>query len=327
MAQGPRIPGSVARLRYTLNLTSPKLEVRAVTIAPGVAVSMKLRLNQPPTRGATKPAATSAPPTITSAPAPPAPASTPAPSPAPLADPYTSLAWSDDFSGPAGSPPDPTKWSVAGNSGCGGSTPTSNSAANATLDGNGHLVLSGYQNGSSAQIDTVGKFSAGPYGSIQASIELPPGDGLCSAFWMVGDGPNPPAACWPGCGEIDILEALSQLPNTAIFTLHGPTTDGSANSQQFELANGGFPNLTAGFHTYGVIWTPDSFTWTVDGVAAASESRAALEASNGSASWAGVYDKPFHIILDLAVGNWQMGPDASTPFPAKMLVDWVRVYH
>ena len=92
-------------------------------------------------------------------------------------------------SGPAGSPPDPTKWSVAGNSGCGGSTPTSNSAANATLDGNGHLVLSRYHERTlSAQIDTVGKFSAGPYGSIQASIELPPGDGLCSAFWMVGDG-------------------------------------------------------------------------------------------------------------------------------------------
>jgi beta-glucanase (GH16 family) len=321
-------PRTVARLRYILNLTSPKLNIRAVSRAPAVRVSMKLTLKKPPTKRATKPLPKSATTTTTSAPTTPTPANTaaPPPPPAPLvANPYTRLVWSDEFSGPAGSPPDPAKWTAAGNSGCGGSTPTTNSAANAALDGNGHLALTAYQDGSSAQIDTVSKFST-TYGSVQASIELPPGDGLCSAFWMVGDGPNPPASCWPGCGEIDILEALSQLPNTAIFTLHGPTTDASANSQQFELANGGFPNLTAGFHTYGVIWTPDSFTWTVDGVAAASQSRAALEASNGPASWAGVYDKPFHLILDLAVGNWQMGPDANTPFPARMLVDWVHVY-
>ena len=167
-----------------------------------------------------------------------------------------------------------------------------------------------------------------PYGSVQASIQLPPGAGLCSAFWMVGDGANPTAGCWPGCGEIDMLEALGNLPNTAIFTLHGPTTNPAqqGNYQQFESAVGGFPDLTAGFHTYGVIWTPTSFTWTVDGVAYATETRAAMEAANGAGSWAGVYDKPFHIVLDVAVGNWQMGPQPSTPFPAKMLVDWVRVY-
>jgi beta-glucanase (GH16 family) len=322
--QAPRLvrayPWAAVKLRYSLSLTSTKLAVRAVSSASAVAVSMKLTLKNPTTAAAT---------TTTTAPPAPAPATAPAPPPAPspLANPYTKLVWSDEFNGSAGAPVDPTKWSVAGNSGCGGSTPTSTSAANATLDGNGHLVIAGNQNGSSAQIDTVGKFST-TYGSIQASIELPAGAGLCSAFWMVGDGSNPPSGCWPGCGEIDILEALGQLPTTAIFTLHGPTTDpaGKGNSQQFEIADPGFGNLTTGFHTYGVIWTPTSFTWTVDGVACASESRAALEASNGSPSWGGVYDKPFHIILDLAVGNWQMPADATTAFPAKLQVDWVRVY-
>ena len=322
-------PSAAAELRYSLKLaSSAKLAVRAVSGAPAVRLSIKLTLKKPATTGTTT-ASVPAP-----APAPPvAPAAAPAPATPPqAANPYTTLAWSDDFSGPAGSPVDPTKWTVTGNSGCGGSTPTSNNAANAKVDGNGHLVLTGNADGSSAQIDSAGSFSAGPYGSVQASIELPVGAGLCSAFWMVGDGgsnpPNAPASCWPSCGEVDILEALGQLPNVAIFTLHGPTTNPTqqSNFQQFEYDQYGLPDLTAGFHTYGVIWTPTSFTWTVDGVAYATETRAALEAANGPAAWAGVYDQPFHIILDLAVGNWQEGPNASTPFPAKMLVDWVRVY-
>jgi beta-glucanase (GH16 family) len=317
-------PHAAAQLRYSLNLTTTKLAVRAVSGAPAVHLTMKLTLKKPATTGTT--AATTPP---AAAPAPPPPAPAPA-TPPQVANPYTTLKWSDDFSGPAGSPPDPTKWTATGNSGCGGSTPTSNSAANATLDGNGHLVITGNPNGSSAQLDTAGSFSAGPYGSVQASIELPAGAGLCSAFWMVGDGganpPSQPASCWPKCGEVDILEALGQLPNVAIFTLHGPTNVPAqqSNFQQYEYDQYGLPDLTAGFHTYGVIWTPDSFTWTIDGVAYATETRAALEAANGPAAWTGVYDQAFHIILDLAVGNWQ--EPANLTAPAKLLVDWVRVY-
>ena len=318
-------PRTAAQLRYSLNLTSTKLAVRAVSGATAVRLSVKLTLKKPATTGTT---ATTQPP-APAAPAPPPPAPAPA-TPPQATNPYATLKWSDDFSGPAGSAPDPTKWTATGNSGCGGSTATSNSPANATLDGNGHLVLTGNPNGSSAQLDTAGNFSAGPYGSVQASIELPAGAGLCSAFWMVGDGgsnpPSQPTSCWPKCGEVDILEALGQLPNVAIFTLHGPTTNPAqqSNFQQFEYDQYGLPDLTAGFHTYGVIWTPEAFTWTVDGVAYATETRAALEAANGPAAWAGVYDQPFHIILDLAVGNWQ--EPANLTAPAKLLVDWVRVY-
>ena len=38
------------------------------------------------------------------------------------------------------------------------------------------------------------------------------------------------------------------------------------------------------------------------------------------------FDKPFYIILNLAVGgNWPKPPNSTTPFPATMSVDWVRV--
>ncbi|TNY02487.1 glycoside hydrolase family 16 protein, partial [Escherichia coli] len=42
-------------------------------------------------------------------------------------------------------------------------------------------------------------------------------------------------------------------------------------------------------------------------------------------SW--VFEKPFFVVLNLAVGgDWPGSPDASTVFPAQMKVDWVRIY-
>ena len=39
-----------------------------------------------------------------------------------------------------------------------------------------------------------------------------------------------------------------------------------------------------------------------------------------------VFDAPFYLLMNLAVGgNWPGRPDASTPDPSTMLVDWVRV--
>jgi beta-glucanase (GH16 family) len=313
-------------LKYLVVVSNAKLAVHAVAHrGPGVKVTMTL------TREGVDESSTPTPPT----PVPSQPVATPPAAPTPPAaappstDPYQGdgkpPVFSDEFSGSAGTAPDPSKWSVTGNSGCGGTQLSSDTSSNVYQDGSGHLVLQATHSGNSytaAQLETTGHF-ASAYGSVQASIELPPGAGLCSAFWMVGDSSN---NCWPGCGEIDILEALGQLPTTAIFTLHGPTTAPSAsgNYQQFEVANWAQPDLTAGFHTYGAIWTPTSITWTVDGVAYASENKAQLIAANGPNAW--VYDAPFHLILDVAVGNWQEGPDASTPFPAKMLVDWVRWY-
>jgi len=40
-----------------------------------------------------------------------------------------------------------------------------------------------------------------------------------------------------------------------------------------------------------------------------------------------VYGHPFFLLLNLAVGgNWPGYPDATTKFPQRMLVDYVRVY-
>jgi beta-glucanase (GH16 family) len=255
---------------------------------------------------------------------------------APTSGPYRKLIWSDNFSGPAGTAPNPAKWSTdVPGGGCGPGTLTTNttSAANAALDGHG-LAISATTSPSStakagpyysAQLDTVGHFSF-TYGEVEARIEIPPGSGLCPAFWML---PVPPAggsadSCpsYP-CPEIDIMEEVSPYPTQAIGTLHGVAPAWDLNNQQFQ-GNVSTPHqLAGGFHTWGVIWSPNEITWTLDGLPYATATPATLV--QGS-PWQ-FNNTPFRIILDLAVGGWWGGtPSSLTGFPRTMRVDWVRVY-
>jgi beta-glucanase (GH16 family) len=237
---------------------------------------------------------------------------------------YKHLAWSDEFTGPAGTPPNPANWSLDSYGGCGDGTLSSNTAstANAALDGDGHLSITadgppGYE---SAQIDSAEQFSF-EYGELEARIKIPAGSGLCSAFWMLGDS-TAPGSCWPQCGEIDVMEAISPYPNYVYATIHGPVS-GSSNFQQWQAQLTSPTPFTAGYHTYGVIWRPGLITWTFDGVPYATATPSQLPPG---AQW--VFDgHPFHLVLDLAVGGWPGAPAAGAPFPATLSVDWVRLYN
>ncbi|HLW96802.1 MAG TPA: glycoside hydrolase family 16 protein [Solirubrobacteraceae bacterium] len=248
---------------------------------------------------------------------------------APPRPPYRKLAWSDSFSGPAGAPPNPANWSYDSNSGCGPGTLSTNTQGpqNAALGGQGQLAISaqraagadGQPAYTAAQLDGKSLVSL-RYGEIEARIELPAASsGLCSAFWMASDETG--AACGLTCGEIDIMEAISENPDVVYATLHGPV-QGSANFQQWEEAVSSFAPLAGSWHTYGVIWSPGRISWTIDGLTYATATPASLPAS---ARW--VFDgSPFHLILDVAVGGWPGNPAAGASFPKAMRVDWVRVY-
>ncbi len=240
----------------------------------------------------------------------------------PPAGPYTRLVWSDEFNGPAGTPPNPANWSEDTYGGCGDGTLSTNtqSTANASLDGAGHLAISadGGPDYDSAQLDSAGHFSF-KYGELEARIKLPVGSGLCSAFWMLGDSAAP-GSCWPQCGEVDVMETISPSPTLLYATLHGPVS-GSGNYQQWQ-AQLGSTLFTSGYHTYGVIWRPGAITWTFDGAPYATAAPSSLPPS---AQWV-FSGHPFHIMLDLAVGGWPGAPAAAAPFPATLDVDWVRLY-
>jgi beta-glucanase (GH16 family) len=144
------------------------------------------------------------------------------------------------------------------------------------------------------------------YGYVEARVWLPKGQGLWPAMWLL-----PAERQWPP--ELDVFEVLGQDPTTVHMTNHWGT---EANHLQ---SNGHWTgdDFSAGWHTIGMNWQPDSIHWYVDGI----ERRAPF--TDASA----IPNMPMYVILNLAVGGtWPGYPDATTPFPSTMRVDWLRVW-
>lgn len=154
------------------------------------------------------------------------------------------------------------------------------------------------------------------YGRIEARLKVPAGRGLWPAFWMLGS--NFGVVGWPDCGEIDIMEYIGREPDLILGTMHGPGYSGALglshwNRQDYDIADE--------FHTYAVEWDENQITWYYDGEEYGSYARADV----GEREW--VFDQPFFIILNLAVGGTLPGPvGLDTVFPVQYLVDYVRVF-
>ncbi|MET7365332.1 family 16 glycosylhydrolase [Streptomyces sp. NPDC005566] len=240
--------------------------------------------------------------------------------------------WADEFNGAAGSAPDSSKWTLeTGGSGNGNNELQyyTNSTQNASLDGNGNLVITARKSSgsglqcwygacqyTSARLNTARTFTQA-YGRYEARIKIPRGQGIWPAFWMLGDDLG--SAGWPNSGEIDIMENVGYEPNTVHGTIHGPGYSGGAGiGASYSLPGG--RAFADDFHTFAVDWSPNAVVWSVDGQTYQTRTPADL---NGN-KW--VFDHPFFIILNLAVGgNWPGSPDGSTAFPQTMTVDYVRV--
>jgi beta-glucanase (GH16 family) len=123
---------------------------------------------------------------------------------------------------------------------------------------------------------------------------------------------------WPECGEIDILEHKGQEPRLLYASLHGPGYAGGASITGTHVAASDLP---ADYHVYAVEWTPDRVVWTIDGVGYFEQT---LSQVAGYGRW--VYDHPFFLILNVAIGGNFVGPPDGAVFPQTMLVDYVRVY-
>lgn len=193
---------------------------------------------------------------------------------------------------------------------------------------NGVLVVTAKEesfegaNFTSARLITKDKFEQ-RYGRFEARIKLPFGKGYWPAFWMLGDNcdENP----WPACGEIDIMEYLGDEPTKSFGTIHGPGYSGGESiSKEYSLKNDRFDN---GFHVFGIEWSPNRINWYVDDVLYQSTTRKDVEdETDGEGEW--VFDRPFYIILNIAIGgNLPGNPNAETVFPQSMVVDYVRVYN
>jgi beta-glucanase (GH16 family) len=232
------------------------------------------------------------------------------------------LVWSDDFDGTAGELPDASKWTFdIGNNGGWGNAELenyTNDPQNVSLDGNGNLVITAIKAGNSytsARVKTQDMFSQA-YGRFEARLKTPYGPGIWPAFWMLGA--NVGEVGWPQCGEIDIMELKGQQPNVIHGTVHGPGySAGNAISSSYALQNGRFD---LDYHVYAVEWTETQIDFFCDGYLYKRISK-----SDVPGQW--VYDHPFFLILNVAVGGNYVGfPTEQTPFPQKMTIDYVKVY-
>jgi beta-glucanase (GH16 family) len=241
------------------------------------------------------------------------------------------LVWSDEFSGPNGSAPNPTIWVYdLGGNGWGNNEleAYTDRRANSRIE-DGHLVIEARKedftgsdhrarNYTSARIKTLGKKSW-TYGRIEARMKLPRGNGMWPAFWMMGDDVD--KAGWPNCGEIDIMENVGKEPQTVQGTIHGPGYSGAGGiGKPFSLPDGKV--FADEYHVYGIEWQTNQITWFVDGHEYFTVTPKQLPSGK---KW--VYDHPHFILLNLAVGgHWPGKPDETTRFPQSLLVDYVRVY-
>ena len=237
------------------------------------------------------------------------------------------LVWAEEFEGPDGSPVNPETWSFeVGGHGWGNNELEyyTDRLENAHLQ-NGNLVIEArkedYQGRAytSARLVTQGK-AAWQYGRYEIRARLPAGQGIWPAIWMLPDSQT--YGGWPTGGEIDIMEFLGHDRQTVYGTLHwGEPHD--SNGKSFVLTGG--PDFSADYHVFALEWAPEEFRWYVDGVHYHTVKEWKTSAKN--ASFPAPFDQPFYILLNVAVGGrWPGSPDAATVFPARMYVDYVRVY-
>ena len=187
----------------------------------------------------------------------------------------------------------------------------------------GNLNIIGLQeaynglNYTSGRVNTKDKFYF-KYGRAEARIKIPKTQGIWPAFWLL-----PQTGSWPESGEIDVMEILGHEPNLSYSTLHAldTTTNTHVNSGSVYTKPTG--DFSAGFHYFATEWHQDTIRFFIDSVLVATKTRNSFAPSvkypfNSTG---------FYLILNLAIGgDWPGNPDNTTIFPAKMQVDWVRVY-
>ena len=183
---------------------------------------------------------------------------------------------------------------------------------------------------------TTQNLASWTYGRFEVRARFPQGQGVWPAIWMLPE--ESAYGSWAASGEIDIFEAINPGvicgdceaggENSIHGTLHYGSQWPNNTSSGNEMS---FPGLLDGeFHTYGIYWEEGRIIWTVDGAPFATQTSADWFTTGGSGVNA-PFDRPFHLILNLAVGGaWPesnaLGGVEDSGFPKQMEVDWVRVW-
>lgn len=187
---------------------------------------------------------------------------------------------------------------------------------NATVE-QGNLVITAKREDvkgfhyTSSRMKTKG-FASFRYGRIEARIRLPSGSGLWPAFWMLGS--NIDNVGWPRCGELDIMEHIN-TENKIYGTAHWYENGHKSNSKAINNID------VTQYHKYAIEWNKNEIRWYVDG-----NMYHEMSIANNVDGTEELHHK-FFILLNMAVGGeWPGFKIDESKLPAKMYVDYVRVY-
>ena len=153
------------------------------------------------------------------------------------------------------------------------------------------------------------------YGRVDVRAKLPEGQGIWPAIWMLGN--NIWTDGWPSCGEIDIMELVGHQPSTVHGTIHW--SDNGNHAYFGGDTSIGFGKFSNEFYVFSIIWDESSIRWLLNNVE--------YHVVDVTSPQLTEFHNEFFFILNVAVGgNWPGYPDASTVFPQKMYIDYIRVF-
>lgn len=208
----------------------------------------------------------------------------------------------------------------------------------------------------SGRVNTAGKLTV-KYGKVDVRVKVPnTANGLWPAFWMLGDDID--EVGWPRCGEIDIIEignyrGIKTNTQDRFFNgaLHWGESWDHGRHPNFAMHSVADYSLKEGFHLFTLIWTPDSIKMYLDRDKFPDVKPYFYMKISGDDEInqpARYFHKPFHFIMNLAVGggftglpyypcrlnlfpSWNRNFRKITALPprgqsARMYIDYIRIY-
>ncbi|WP_255593150.1 family 16 glycosylhydrolase [Mesoflavibacter sp. SCSIO 43206] len=153
------------------------------------------------------------------------------------------------------------------------------------------------------------------YERVEVRAKLPTVGGTWPAIWMLGS--DIEEVGWPACGEIDIMEYVGKTPHEIHTTLHTPSSFGQSVNTNVETIG----DIEEGFHVYKTNWSKDAIKFYIDDQLVYTFSPEEKDKKNYP------FNKPFFIILNMAIGGYFGGPDVDDSiFPQEFIIDYVKVY-
>ncbi len=234
----------------------------------------------------------------------------------------TTPVWQDDFN--TGTIPDPTKWTFeTGGSGWGNNElQYYTTGANSTIAGGNLLITAKKENFQGKEYTSSRMITKGKgdwlYGRFEIRAKLPKGRGTWPAIWLLSS--DQAYGQWPASGEMDIMEHVGYDQDNIHCSIHTSAYNHTRGTQK--TAAKVIAGATNDFHIYRIDWTPYAVRGYVDGVSYFEF----VNNNTGFTAWP--FNKPFFLILNLAIGgDWGgvQGVD-NTIFPTTMQVDYVKVY-